>query len=59
MTKKDYELIASIIWACYHNSEFYPDSSTVKRLALDIADGLEYHNERFNRNKFLQACGIE
>lgn len=63
MTKKDYELIAGIFkdqiktWGEVHgNSE--------RKLSLEImadalADTLAYDNPKFDRNKFLIACGVE
>lgn len=59
MTKKDYELIASVFFACYSDSELYPDSNHVYRLALDMAEALQYQNNKFDREKFLTACGIK
>lgn len=55
MSKKDYELIANAI------------SSVDKRLnadplgdaAIAIADVMAEDNPRFDRDKFLAACGID
>lgn len=54
MTKKDYELIASSILAT--RSYLMP---TLDSLAYLMAASLESDNPKFDRNKFLQACGIE
>lgn len=53
MTKKDYELIAEAI-----NGTSYSDDG-LDGLAYLLAAKFESDNPRFNRNKFLQACGIE
>lgn len=56
MTKKDYELIASVIIR-------YKDSLYTKEqhmdIACDFADKLAEKNTKFDRAKFLKACGVE
>lgn len=53
MTKKDFELIAS----CLN----YPKGLRITKegLVLRFADTLASKNPRFNKEKFLQACGVE
>lgn len=54
MTKKDYELIARAIkCSCDVNT-----NSTGRRIAQGLAFSLLGTNPRFNREKFLQACGV-
>ena len=66
MTKKDYELIASALASerprFQHPSDTkkmyqchrYQWSETVRALATSLED----ENVRFNRYKFIQACGL-
>lgn len=53
MTKKDYELIAGTIakMKSLVGEQLY--------VADLFADTLAKHDPRFDRDKFLQACGIE
>ena len=53
MTKKHYEAIASICKA-WHDFANVPDG-----LALSLADYFATDNKNFNREMFLQACGIK
>lgn len=57
MTKKDFKLIADAI----RDAGFTCDPgtlSTVTHVAECIADKLVSSNERFDRAKFLKACGL-
>lgn len=55
MTKKDYELIADTI----QSVPFDPGALTPKfSVAQAFADALKATNPRFNREKFLKACGF-
>jgi hypothetical protein len=64
MTRKDYELIAKSLWLVYN-----PDSLAsreraaydegVKVTILTLADALASDNSRFDRDRFLKACGVE
>ena len=69
MSKRDYERIALRISAHYLRFESeerclyeagYTDGSraTAKGLASDLADVLKADNPRFDRARFLKACGI-
>lgn len=71
MTKKDYELIAGVVK--YTTPEFrsdeHPDSYNAgwkdgaarqhAWLRDSLAETLAKNNPKFDRNKFLAACGIE
>jgi hypothetical protein len=63
MTKKDYELIAMSVW----RSGFIINGNKIKQearesmrrlIANDLASSLAHANPRFDRIKFLQACGV-
>jgi hypothetical protein len=56
MTRKDYVMIADAIKAQYkpHN-----DPDTIQEIALGLADLLEGDNARFDRARFLSACGVK
>lgn len=63
MTKKDYELIANTIKSTLgtyggtvsHNNCKY----AINDLALAIANELKLDNPKFDRDKFLAACGVK
>jgi Fe-S-cluster formation regulator IscX/YfhJ len=59
MTKKHYEAIAQVI-----NDEIRPYSpeavqSTTYNVINNLADYFADDNPKFNRERFLEACGIE
>ena len=59
MTRRDFELIASAV----KNARLYGNHSTergdaVTTVALNLADALETNNTRFDRARFLTACGV-
>lgn len=60
MTKKDYELLAAAVRAALHeagsNLSF---ESGVIATAEKLADRLALDNQRFDRARFIAACGIE
>jgi len=69
MTKKDYELIAKVIRGIYTESVTNMDYSDLKLhcnkchrclqdIASSFANELELVNRRFNRDKFMDACGF-
>ena len=62
MTKKDYIIIAKVINDHYHtNMVHYADAEPnlmLTSLTDRLADALNYDNDRFDRNRFLKACGI-
>lgn len=54
MTRKDYKLIAEVIAVSWFgNAELKAD------LANNLADKLEQDNPRFDRSRFLIACGVK
>lgn len=72
MTKKDYELIAMVLHdglrftqssrglpgtmdRAYANGKY----DTWHMIAVRLSDELEQNNPKFNRSKFLKACGLE
>lgn len=58
MTKKDYELIASVLHAIIQTAQLTDYEPTPSQYAEAFAVCLEQNNPRFDRNKFLQACGV-
>lgn len=65
MTKKDYELIANVLYkrlldiggpATQYN---YGVADDWRNIALSMTNALAQANPKFNRSKFLQACGLE
>jgi hypothetical protein len=53
MTRKDYILIARVIATSWHASAEFK-----RELSENMADALESDNPRFNRLRFLVACGV-
>lgn len=61
MTKKDYELIATVLRRNYEGAVSLGEGDaveTLEDLAFDMATALEFTSERFNSKLFLQACGV-
>lgn len=59
MTRKDYQLIAEVLSNL--NDDFNNGGSDEVSLALvagNIANALQLENPRFDRNRFLVACGV-
>lgn len=57
MTKKDYELIAEVIAT---QNKRYPYYNALRiELVNELADALQEENTRFDRLRFLSACGYE
>ena len=63
MTKKDYIIIAKSVW----RSGFIKDKDknrqkakedTRRLIAIDLSSELKDDNPRFDREKFLTACGL-
>lgn len=59
MTKKDYELIAAAIADAVRNAPNAGGHSYHYDIASNPADRLERDNPRFDRFRFLRACGID
>ena len=60
MTKKDYELIAKVIKVHANFKCTYTDQRKVEMLdlAIDLAVYFQEENPRFDRDRFLKACGL-
>jgi hypothetical protein len=56
MTRKDYQLIAEVF---ANLGQIIDIKETVAvDLARNLADALETDNPRFDRDRFLKACGV-
>jgi len=55
MTRKDYVMIAEVI----KNLDEVIDEYALEVLADNMADSLESDNPRFDRDRFLSACGVK
>lgn len=56
MTRKDYVAVAEKIRARAEEYTYVPD--LIIEFANDIADVFKADNPRFDRGRFLSACGI-
>lgn len=63
MTKKDYILIATSIW----RSGYLTDRNKIRQeakekmrrlIAIDLASELKNDNPKFDREKFMETCGV-
>lgn len=60
MTRKDFELIAGILNQNGAGFSEGDEGYTLTRiLAAQFANALEQENPRFNRERFLAACGVK
>ena len=59
MTKKHYEALARILSSQMCDAEMETCQHTVRLITRDIADYLATENPRFDRSRFLKACGLE
>jgi hypothetical protein len=60
MTRKDYVLIATALnRARDHGSFNYEEKSQHEFDCHYVADALSQDNPRFDRARFLKACGVE
>ena len=55
MTKKDYTLIASAVYSALIDGA---DPQELRGVASHLANKLQADNNKFNRAKFLEACGV-
>jgi hypothetical protein len=55
MTRKDYVMIADILKG---QQKAHNDLETIEEIAYNFADVLEEDNPRFDRHRFLVACGV-
>lgn len=59
MTRKDYELIAAALArANFTATRESLSAKTVALVSYELADSLAKDNPRFQRGKFLAACGV-
>ena len=64
MTRKDYELIAKALRNGFMAQPPSPMGSEVdiyfnyRLIVGSMANALERNNPRFNRDKFMEACGV-
>ena len=59
MTKKDYELISRNIAQVQREFRGVEDGiNAIRDVAVFIASDLERDNPRFDRERFLKACGV-
>jgi hypothetical protein len=56
MTKKHYEAIAKAFYAYIATNT---GANIARPIAKDLADYFAQDNPKFNRSRFLEACGIE
>ncbi len=54
MTKKDFQLIAEVLANAWWGS-----NDQKSHIAHDLADALTTTNPRFDRARFLAACGVK
>lgn len=59
MTRKDYELIAEVIKTARKVETGEVVLVSVEHLTNTLATELEIENPRFNRARFLSACGVK
>lgn len=61
MTRKDYVMIADSIKASRENWEgFTPEAQdAIDGLARSLSSKLQADNDRFDRARFLTACGVK
>jgi hypothetical protein len=61
MTRKDYILIAEVIEGAMQNWEgFTPEAKeAIEGLARSLGHKLADYNPRFDRARFLTACGVK
>lgn len=60
MTRKDYELIANVIASVnnFHLKGHIEADQIVPEIAKGLASELKVDNGRFDRDRFLTACGV-
>lgn len=59
MTKKDFEAFARIIRSEYADAQELETKLVIERITRRWADVCANDNARFDRARFLAACGIE
>lgn len=59
--KRHYEFLAQSLAASMRNQNqlgHYAQETGIASAVVDLADRLEQNNPRFDRDKFLKACGF-
>ena len=59
MTRKDFQLIADAMREAFPGREISDAYVTWATACHKLANGLETTNPRFDRSRFLAACGLE
>lgn len=59
MTRKDYVLIAGVIKGAVMRTEYYKEIKFTEFIAEQLAKSFKLDNPRFDKTKFMQACGFE
>ena len=59
MTRKDYELIARSIFVDRESLQEESQRQTADLIARGLVEQLEAMNPRFDRARFLSACGVK
>jgi hypothetical protein len=63
MTKKHYTAIANVLKAEYddamYRTEDFSEPALIQEVAENLADYFATDNPKFNRERFLGACGID
>lgn len=59
MTKEHFELIAETIKDARLHLDSETSAKAREQIAYRFAESLEDTNERFDRERFLAACGVE
>lgn len=60
MITKDFEIVAAVLADEYSNTKLFGthrETRSVETVILKMADSFENNYPRFNRMKFLRACG--
>ena len=55
MTKKDYQIIASAVYSALLDGG---NLQELRGVASHLANKLQADNNKFNRAKFIEACGV-
>lgn len=59
MTRKDFNMLASLIAASMEAQKAYPQArEAIAGFASNLASMLKISNPRFNRERFLKACNV-
>lgn len=59
MTRKDYVLIAGAVKEARDASHTPYLREGIEKAASHIATALQFDNPRFDRDRFLKACGVK